>query len=127
MEPGKRQDLRLAFRKEKLKKDGFRTGIDIYDEVCYFCPTGINEPCSCMHFVPCNPPSKSLLLQSCTDSTDSHTDLEGQSTTFSHQDYPVMQQHPYRQSWRGSSEEQPVLAWRTARPAMPLQRSQRTR
>ena len=33
MEPGKREDLRLAFRKEKLKKDGFKTGIDIYDEV----------------------------------------------------------------------------------------------
>ncbi len=33
VEPGKRDDLRLAFRKEKLKKDGFKTGIDIYDEV----------------------------------------------------------------------------------------------
>ena len=33
VEPGKRQDLRLAFRKEKFKKDGFKTGIDIYDEV----------------------------------------------------------------------------------------------
>ncbi|CAK0784914.1 hypothetical protein CVIRNUC_008119 [Coccomyxa viridis] len=32
VEPGKRDDLRLAFRKEKLKKDGFKTGIDIYDE-----------------------------------------------------------------------------------------------
>jgi len=33
VEPGKRHDLQLAFRKEKLKKDGFKTGIDIYDEV----------------------------------------------------------------------------------------------
>ena len=33
VEPGKRQDLQLAFRKEKLKKDGFKTGIDIYDGV----------------------------------------------------------------------------------------------
>ena len=33
VEPGKREDLRLEFRKEKLKKDGFKTGIDIYDEV----------------------------------------------------------------------------------------------
>lgn len=33
LEPGKRQDLQLAFRKEKYKKDGFKTGIDIYDKV----------------------------------------------------------------------------------------------
>ena len=72
MEPGKRQDLRLAFRKEKLKKDGFKTGIDIYDEVCLSCPSSKDEPCSCMHFVPCNPSSKSLLQQSCRDTTDSH-------------------------------------------------------
>ena len=27
VEPGKRQDLQLEFRKEKFKKDGFKTGL----------------------------------------------------------------------------------------------------
>jgi hypothetical protein len=33
VEPGKRKDLRMEFRKEKFKKEGFKTGMDLFDEV----------------------------------------------------------------------------------------------
>ena len=33
MEPEKRSDLRQQFRRERLRKDGFKTGLDLFDEV----------------------------------------------------------------------------------------------
>ena len=33
VQPEKRSDLRQQFRRERLKKDGFKTGLDLFDEV----------------------------------------------------------------------------------------------
>ena len=33
VDPSKRSDLRSEFRKQKFKKEGFKTGLDLFDEV----------------------------------------------------------------------------------------------
>lgn len=33
MDPSKRSDLQMEFRKQKYKKEGFKTGLDLFDEV----------------------------------------------------------------------------------------------
>jgi hypothetical protein len=34
VDPSKRKDLRLEFRKERFQREGFTTGMDLFDEVC---------------------------------------------------------------------------------------------
>ena len=45
VEPGKRKDLRLQFRKERNKREGFKTGLDLFDEVCLPCHPPYANPC----------------------------------------------------------------------------------
>ena len=53
VKPEKRSDLRQQFRRERLKKDGFKTGLDLFDEV----QLSSNHFLLLLHQFPCSSPS----------------------------------------------------------------------